>query len=102
MKIKLSIYKAKRFNDDIDKVLSLDRVSALIDFYMDEARVYLYVKQFLGAKASSLGHQQVKGWGSTWPHHCPLFCRRTLIMEAPELFPAGFHYQEKPIAIMQR
>ncbi|XCW68363.1 Hypothetical protein ABZS17H1_01040 [Kosakonia cowanii] len=27
--------------------------------------------------------------------------RWALITEAPELFPAGFHYQEKAIAIMQ-
>jgi hypothetical protein len=50
----------------------------------------------------TLGRQQVKGRESTETHHCPLLCCRTLITETPELFPAGFHYQEKPIAIMQR
>ncbi|TDQ17695.1 uncharacterized protein (TIGR04141 family) [Raoultella sp. BIGb0149] len=50
MKIKLSIYKAKRFNDDIDKVLNLERVKNSIEFDMAEAKVYLYAKQFLDPK----------------------------------------------------
>ncbi|HBN1770437.1 TIGR04141 family sporadically distributed protein [Enterobacter hormaechei] len=50
MKIKLSIYKAKRFNDDIEKVLNLERVRNPIEFNIDEARVYLYAKQFLDPK----------------------------------------------------
>ncbi|HFO2534611.1 DUF6119 family protein [Yersinia massiliensis] len=50
MKIKLSIYKAKRFKDDIDKVLNLERVRNPIEFDMEEARVYLYAKQFLDPK----------------------------------------------------
>lgn len=38
MKIKLSIYKAKRFNDDIEKVLNLERVRNPIEFNIDEAK----------------------------------------------------------------
>ncbi|MXP59221.1 TIGR04141 family sporadically distributed protein [Pantoea sp. Taur] len=45
MKIKLSIYKAKRITDDIDQILNLERVQKPIEFEMNDARVYLYAKQ---------------------------------------------------------
>ncbi|CAY75133.1 hypothetical protein EPYR_02753 [Erwinia pyrifoliae DSM 12163] len=47
MKIKLSIYKTKRFTDDIDQVLNLERVQKPIEFEIDNARVYLYAKQVM-------------------------------------------------------
>ncbi|WP_345828547.1 TIGR04141 family sporadically distributed protein [Pantoea sp. BRR-3P] len=45
MKIKLSIYKTKKINDDIDQVLNLEKVQKPIEFEMDDARAYLFAKQ---------------------------------------------------------
>jgi len=45
MKIKLSIYKTKRITDDINQVLNLERVKIPVEFEVENARAYLYVKQ---------------------------------------------------------
>lgn len=45
MKIKLSIYKTKKITDDIDQVLNLERVKMPVEFEVENAQVYLYVKQ---------------------------------------------------------
>ncbi|EFN9188570.1 TPA: TIGR04141 family sporadically distributed protein [Escherichia coli] len=50
MKIKLSIYKTKRFSDDIDQVLNLERVKRPVEFEMEDARAYLYVKEYMDPK----------------------------------------------------
>ena len=47
MKIKLSIYKTKRFSDAIDQVLNLERVKRPVEFEMEDARAYLYVKEYM-------------------------------------------------------
>lgn len=50
MKIKLSIYKTKRFSDDIDQVLNLERVKRPVEFEMEDARAHLYVKEYMDPK----------------------------------------------------
>ncbi|MDY4317117.1 TIGR04141 family sporadically distributed protein [Pectobacterium actinidiae] len=47
MKIKLSIYKAKKISDSIDQVLNLERVKSSIEFENEKARMYLYAKEYV-------------------------------------------------------